>query len=108
MRHLKTHFDSTVPEIKVVPQDIGRVLLNIINNAFYAVSEKSKAESSKADTHYGCKKSPEAPQAWATWWRLKSQTTAMVSPEHIKEKFSNPFYHQTDRAGNRFGTLFII
>ena len=38
----KTDFDKQLPEIKVVPQDIGRVLLNLINNAFYAVSQKSK------------------------------------------------------------------
>ena len=33
----KTNFDSNLPKINVVPQDIGRVLLNLINNAFYAV-----------------------------------------------------------------------
>ena len=38
----KTDFDPDLPKIKVVPQDIGRVLLNLINNAFYAVHEKSK------------------------------------------------------------------
>jgi signal transduction histidine kinase len=35
-------FDSTIGKINVMPQDIGRVLLNLFNNAFYAVSEKSK------------------------------------------------------------------
>jgi len=34
--------DSSIPKINVISQDIGRVLLNLINNAFYAVSEKSK------------------------------------------------------------------
>ncbi len=38
----KTDFDPNLPKINVVPQDIGRVLLNLINNAFYAVSEKLK------------------------------------------------------------------
>jgi signal transduction histidine kinase len=33
----KTDFDPTLPKINVIPQDIGRVLLNLINNAFYAV-----------------------------------------------------------------------
>lgn len=36
-----TEFDENLPLIEVVPQDIGRVLLNLINNAFYAVSEAS-------------------------------------------------------------------
>ncbi|MEZ5196791.1 MAG: ATP-binding protein [Bacteroidales bacterium] len=39
---LKTDFDEELPVINVVPQDIGRVLLNLINNAFYAVAEKKK------------------------------------------------------------------
>jgi signal transduction histidine kinase len=34
--------DNTIGKIKLMPQDIGRVLLNLFNNAFYAVSEKSK------------------------------------------------------------------
>jgi signal transduction histidine kinase len=38
----KTEFDNSIGKIKVVPQDLGRVILNLINNAFYAVSEKAK------------------------------------------------------------------
>jgi signal transduction histidine kinase len=37
-----THFDETIGKIEVAPQDIGRVLLNLYNNAFYAVNEKNK------------------------------------------------------------------
>src|SRR6185503_210513 len=33
----KTDFDKSIGEINIVPQDIGRVLLNLFNNAFYAV-----------------------------------------------------------------------
>ena len=38
-----TDFDPSIGKINVVPQDIGRVVLNLINNAFYAVNEKAKA-----------------------------------------------------------------
>lgn len=38
----KTDFDNSIGKINVVPQEIGRVILNLINNAFYAVSEKQK------------------------------------------------------------------
>jgi len=38
----KTEFDPNLPKINVIPQDIGRVLLNLINNAFYAVDKKAK------------------------------------------------------------------
>jgi signal transduction histidine kinase/Tfp pilus assembly protein PilF len=36
-----TEFDLSLPKIIVIQQDIGRVLLNLINNAFYAVSERA-------------------------------------------------------------------
>src|SRR6476659_2817260 len=38
----KTDFDESIGKINIVPQDIGRVLLNLYNNAFYAVNEKKK------------------------------------------------------------------
>jgi len=39
---VETNFDHRVREINVIRQDVGRVILNLINNAFYAVSEKQK------------------------------------------------------------------
>ena len=39
---MKTDFDQAIGKINIVPQDIGRVILNFINNAFYAVNEKQK------------------------------------------------------------------
>jgi signal transduction histidine kinase len=44
----KTDFDSSIGKINIVPQDMGRVLLNLFNNAFYAVNEKQKT----ADENY--------------------------------------------------------
>jgi signal transduction histidine kinase len=41
----KTDFDESIGKINVVPQDIGRVLLNLFNNAFYAVNERAKLSS---------------------------------------------------------------
>jgi signal transduction histidine kinase len=38
----ETDFDETVGTLNVIPQDMGRVVLNLINNAFYAVSERKK------------------------------------------------------------------
>ena len=39
---LETYFDTSVGKINLVPQEIGRVILNLINNAFYAVTERAK------------------------------------------------------------------
>src|SRR5688572_15277704 len=41
---MQTDFDKSVGQINIIPQDIGRVLLNIYTNAFYAVSEKKRQE----------------------------------------------------------------
>ncbi|MBW4362617.1 sensor histidine kinase [Flavobacterium taihuense] len=39
---LETHFDATLPKVNMIPQDIGRVLLNLFTNAFYATHQKQK------------------------------------------------------------------
>jgi signal transduction histidine kinase len=39
---MKTDFDKAIGNLNIVRQDIGRVLLNLFNNAFYAVAEKKK------------------------------------------------------------------
>ena len=44
---IKADFDSSTGKINVVPQDMGRVLLNLFNNAFYAVGERRKAEGER-------------------------------------------------------------
>jgi len=41
---MNTDFDKSIGKINIIPQDIGRVLLNLYNNAFYAVSEKKRQE----------------------------------------------------------------
>lgn len=39
---ITTNFDPAVDQLEIVPQDIGRVIMNICNNAFYSVCEKAK------------------------------------------------------------------
>ena len=41
---MKTDFDESIGNVNIIPQDIGRVILNLINNAFYVVDEKKKSE----------------------------------------------------------------
>jgi signal transduction histidine kinase len=40
--NFRTEFDPTVGKINIVAQEIGRVILNLVNNAFYAVNEKKR------------------------------------------------------------------
>ena len=41
---MKTDFDETIGNVNIIPQDIGRVILNLITNAFYVVDEKKKQQ----------------------------------------------------------------
>ncbi|MBK6383148.1 MAG: hypothetical protein IPF69_06695 [Chitinophagaceae bacterium] len=47
---LKTEYDASIGNINIIPQDMGRVILNLINNAFY-VAEKKKRETTKIRTY---------------------------------------------------------
>ncbi len=49
---METHFDPNLPKIGIIPQDIGRVLLNLITNAFYALNERNK-QLQRADSPSG-------------------------------------------------------
>ena len=84
---LVTHFDEKLPAINVVPQDIGRVLLNLFNNAFYAVTEKQKTAGA------GYKPTVEVATA------LKDQHVEIIVkdngigvPHDIKDKILQPFF----------------
>lgn len=76
----KTDLDETLPKINVIPQDIGRVLLNLINNAFQAVASIDK------------------PEVMVSTKKLNSEIEIRVSdngpgiPDEIKDKIFQPFF----------------
>jgi two-component system, NtrC family, sensor kinase len=47
---MKTDYDETIGNINIIPQDIGRVILNLITNAFYVVNERLR--QAQPDSHY--------------------------------------------------------
>jgi two-component system, NtrC family, sensor kinase len=49
---MKTDFDETIGNINIIPQDIGRVILNLITNAFYVVDEKKTLRQAQGDKGY--------------------------------------------------------
>jgi signal transduction histidine kinase len=61
-----TEFDESIGKIEVIPQDIGRVLLNLYNNAFYAVNEKKKTLTLKGENY--------EPKVWVTTKRLSTSS----------------------------------
>ncbi len=90
-----THFQESLPKITVIPQDIGRVLLNLINNAFYAVNQRQQLckgliplESSDNYTpsvFVGTKQIKKTIEI-----RIKDNGTGM--PESVKNKIFQPFF----------------
>jgi len=79
--------DEYLPKINVVPQDIGRVLLNLINNAFYAVNEKLKNGVNDYE-----------PSVVISTKSLNSKVEIRVHdngngiPNSVKEKIFQPFF----------------
>jgi len=94
---LVTDFDPNLPKIEVVPQDIGRVLLNLINNAFYAVNERySKSQRlGISDNSYQPKvtvmtKIVASPSGAAVEIRVIDNGIGMS--EEVKAKMFQPFF----------------
>ncbi|GEO07897.1 hypothetical protein SAE01_03930 [Segetibacter aerophilus] len=98
----KTDFDESIKEIEVIPQDIGRVLLNLINNAFYSVNEKKKAWSQTPNTdRYD-------PIVYVATKRLDGKVQICVKdngmgiPQKVLDKIYQPFF-TTKPAGQGTG-----
>ncbi|MBL7860886.1 MAG: hypothetical protein JNJ65_06960, partial [Cyclobacteriaceae bacterium] len=87
----ETHLDPTLPKVNVVTQDIGRVLLNLINNAFYAVSEKLKVESKKTGAGYDPKVTVST-QNLGNKIEINVKDNGNGIPDSIKEKIFQPFF----------------
>ena len=89
---LHTDFDENIGKVNIIPQDIGRVILNLITNAFYAVDEKQKAE----------RLTQNAENYQPTVTVSTKKTNGMVEicvadngngiPASIKEKIFQPFF----------------
>ena len=94
---MKTDFDENVGKINIVAQDIGRVILNLITNAFYAVTEKKK----QVGTGY---------EPAVTVSTKKTGNTILVSvkdngngiPQKVFDKIFQPFF-TTKPAGQGTG-----
>jgi signal transduction histidine kinase len=83
----KTDFDENIGKINVVPQNIGRVLLNLFNNAFYSVAEKKEKLKGSFE-----------PTVWVTTKKKDGKIEICVKdnglgiPQDIINKIFQPFY----------------
>ena len=84
---LITHYDEKLPQLTVVPQDIGRVLLNLFNNAFYAV-QKRQAEAGAA-----YKPTVEVSTTMTgNNVAIKVKDNGTGIPDDVKDKIMQPFF----------------
>jgi signal transduction histidine kinase len=84
---LVTHFDAALPKVNATAQDIGRVLLNLFNNAFYAVNQKQK--TAVADYKPEVLVSTSTANGQVV---IKVKDNGVGIPDAVKEKIMQPFF----------------
>ncbi|WP_339735984.1 ATP-binding protein [uncultured Sunxiuqinia sp.] len=95
---LKTDFDESLDKVEVVPQEIGRVVLNLLTNAFYAVSEKKKRIEKIPTTDDEENKTPYMPTVVVSTKKLGRKVEIKVSdngdgiPQAVLDKIFQPFF----------------
>jgi signal transduction histidine kinase/ligand-binding sensor domain-containing protein len=101
---MKTDFDESIGKINVIPQDIGRVILNLITNAFYVVDEKKKQMSTSPEGGQGKTPNLYEPEVSVTTKRLGSTSgdggrieirvadNGNGIPQKILDKIFQPFF----------------
>jgi|GEM_PF-2312427 len=82
-----SHLDEMLPKINVIQQDIGRVMLNLFNNAFYAVNQKQKTAVADYKPAVSVTTSVENGQV-----TIKVKDNGIGIPDSIKEKIMQPFF----------------
>jgi signal transduction histidine kinase/ketosteroid isomerase-like protein len=83
----KTDFDASIGNINIIPQDIGRVILNLITNAFYVVNEKSKQGLAGYEPTVEVNTKKEGNKVLIS---VKDNGNGI--PEAIREKVFQPFF----------------
>jgi signal transduction histidine kinase len=84
---MTTHFDEKLPKPNVIPQDIGRVLLNIFNNSFYAMQQQKAVAGESYKPMLTVTTTQKDRFAEIT---INDNGTGM--PENVKEKMMQPFF----------------
>jgi len=100
---IKTEFDESIGKINIIPQDIGRVLLNLITNAFYAVSTPKPSAPKSPEGDFKTPDGVFIPTVIVSTKRFKSPSGDIGAeirvsdngpgiPDTIKDKIFQPFF----------------
>jgi signal transduction histidine kinase len=84
---IETYFDESIGKIEVIPQDIGRVLLNLFNNAFYAITEKKKQEPDGYEPTVSV-----STQKLADKIEIRVKDNGIGIPQEVVDKIFQPFF----------------
>jgi two-component system, NtrC family, sensor kinase len=84
---MKTDFDETIGNINIIPQDIGRVILNLITNAFYVVNEKQKSGIENYEPTVEINTKKEGNKVF-----ISVQDNGNGIPQKILDKIFQPFF----------------
>ena len=95
--NITTDFDESIGKIEVVPQDIGRVLLNLYNNAFYAVNKKTKQANGAFKPHVSV-----TTKKVGNRLELSVKDNGIGIPQNLLDKIFQPFF-TTKPAGQGTG-----
>ena len=93
---LETNFDETIDKINVIPQDMGRVILNLITNAFYACTERSRSAANERKNTM--KDEDFKPTVSVSTKKLKETIKISVKdngngiPRNVLDKIFQPFF----------------
>jgi signal transduction histidine kinase len=88
----KNQFDPDAGKINVVPQDISRVLVNLLNNAFYAVSEKKKTAGNNFSPVVTIKTKKISDKDGKDILEIKVSDNGTGIPKKIMDKIFQPFF----------------
>ncbi|HYQ58097.1 MAG TPA: ATP-binding protein [Draconibacterium sp.] len=88
----KLEADETLPKTEVVPQDIGRVLLNLINNAFYVVNEKAKQNIGGYKPSVVVTTAAVRSPSGDLGVKICVKDNGSGIPDYIKDKIFQPFF----------------
>jgi len=89
---LKTDYDETIGTINVIPQDIGRVILNLITNAFYAVTEKKKQQPDYEPEVCVTTKKLNTPSKDGGKIEISVRDNGNGIPQKVLDKIFQPFF----------------
>ncbi len=85
--HLESHLAEGLPLANMVPQDVGRVLLNLFNNAFYAVHQKQKKLGGDFKPTVEVDTSVKGKNI-----EIRVKDNGIGIPDEVKEKIMQPFF----------------